>query len=147
MKKKLCHRVWHGICSVMWVSFFAVVKLDVRWWILFYKCLSCFTMVKQDVRWEPRFSSENGSFCENDGFSVVNPVLGLKPALSADKIVFFLWNKMYSSKTGFTNMVTIIISCNACFWLIKWAVRWWTETIFSQTVFSVENVGFVKKLA
>ena len=32
---------------------------------------------------------KNGSFCENDGFSVVNPVLGLKPALSADRICFF----------------------------------------------------------
>ena len=36
-----------------------------------------------------RISSENGSFCENDGFSVINPVLGLNSALCADKIGFF----------------------------------------------------------
>ena len=35
-----------------------------------------------------RTSNEKGSFCENDGFSVVNPVLDLKPALSVDKISF-----------------------------------------------------------
>ena len=67
--RRLTCRLWHGICSVI--------------------CESCFTTVNQDVRCESRFSSENDSFCENDGFSVVNPVLGLKPALS-DKIGFFL---------------------------------------------------------
>ena len=43
-------------------------------------------LMKQDVWRESRFSSENGSFCENNGFYVVNPVLGLK---ATDKIVFF----------------------------------------------------------
>ena len=40
--------------------------------------------------------SQNGVICENDGFSLGNPVLGWKPTLSADKIVF-------SCETEFTN--------------------------------------------
>ena len=35
-----------GICSVMWESYFTVVKQNVRWWILFYLHTSCFTTVK-----------------------------------------------------------------------------------------------------
>ena len=44
--------------------------------------------MKQDVQLESRFFSENSSFWENDVLSVVNPLLGLKPALSADKSFF-----------------------------------------------------------
>ena len=49
---------------------------------MFYHGTSFFITVKQDVERESRLSSENSSFCEKDGLSVVNPVLGLKPTLS-----------------------------------------------------------------
>ena len=47
-------------------------------------------MVKQPRMYSENLDSQakNGSFCENDGFSVVYPALGLQPALSADKIGF-----------------------------------------------------------
>ena len=85
--------VWCGICTVIWEYCFTTVNQDVWSWILFYHRTSIFTTVKQDVQWETRLTSENGSFCEHD-FFVVNPDLGLKIAFSADKLVFFLWNRM-----------------------------------------------------
>ena len=42
--------------------------------------------MKQDVQRESRFSGKSGSLCEKFCFSVVNPVLGLKLALSANKV-------------------------------------------------------------
>ena len=72
-------------------------------------------MAKQDVQWNSRFWSGNFSSWENDGFYLVNPLLDLKPALSADEIAFFCISghiNVEQDPQTIEFMINIIISCN-----------------------------------